>query len=218
MSRKSQRPRIAGLYLLTDASVGDVHALVRLVTAAIDGGAAIVQYRDKGDDRDRRYREAEAILEVCRRRDVLCLINDDVRLAAELGADGVHLGEHDASLAMARRTLGAERLIGISCYNSLERARAAAAAGADYVAFGAFYPSATKPGARRAQPALLTEAKRELTVPLVAIGGIDASNAGALIAAGADAVAVVGAVCHAADPAAAARAIASQFHSGTMIT
>src|SRR5690554_6063206 len=130
MSRKSQRRRIAGLYLLTDASVGDVHALVRLVTAAIDGGAAIVQYRDKGDDRDRRYREAEAILEVCRRRDVLCLINDDVRLAAELGADGVHLGEHDASLAMARRTLGAERLIGISCYNSLERARAAAAAGA----------------------------------------------------------------------------------------
>ena len=144
------------------------------------------------------------------RRRVALIVNDDVDLALASGAAGVHLGEHDADLASARARLGPCAIVGVSCYDSLGRARALAAAGADYVAFGAFHPSPTKPHARSATPALLREAKA-LGVPLVAIGGITAANGAALVEAGANYLAAISAIFAASDVRAAARAFAALF-------
>lgn len=201
------RARQNGLYAITDGPRPD---LLCVAEAALRGGAAVLQYRDKSTDAKRRHDEAAALLDLCRRRGVPLIINDDVELAAATAADGVHLGEHDGALAVARERLGPTALIGISCYDSLDRARAAAAAGADYLAFGAFHPSPTKPAARRATADLLVAAK-PLGLPLVAIGGITPDNAPALIAAGADFVAVISGVFGVADPEAAARRYATLF-------
>nr|WP_258867904.1 thiamine phosphate synthase [Alkalilimnicola ehrlichii] len=129
MANTIRRSTIAGLYVLTDAAVGDHRALAAFVEAVIGGGAQLIQYRDKGDDRTRRQREAKAILAVCRSHGVPLLINDDVELAAVVGADGVHVGKGDASLAQARTLLGPEAIVGVSCYDSLARAQEAAAGG-----------------------------------------------------------------------------------------
>ena len=160
--------------------------------------------------REQRVAQARVLAELCRSRDVLYIVNDDVELAAEVGAAGVHLGEHDGEVAVARARLGANGIIGVSCYDSLERARELVAAGADYLAFGAFFPSPTKPHARRASPELL-RAARAFSVPLVAIGGITPDNAAPVIAAGADFVAAISGVFGAADPAAAARRYCALF-------
>lgn len=192
-----------GLYAITDGPRAD---LVDAVRAALLGGATLVQYRDKTDDAPRRLREARALARLCAEFSVPLIVNDDVDLAVRCGAAGVHLGEHDADLASARARLGEHAIIGVSCYDALQHARDAAAAGADYLAFGAFFPSSTKPGARRATPALLRDA-RALGLPLVAIGGITPENGGALIAAGADLLAVVSGVFGATD----IRAAAEQF-------
>jgi thiamine-phosphate pyrophosphorylase len=180
--------RLAGLYAVTPDLV-DTSSLVAKVGAAVAGGAAIVQYRNKTAAPGLRVVQARALAQLCRGR-ALFIVNDDARLAAAVGADGVHVGESDGTLAEVRRDLGTSGLIGVSCYNDLARAQHFAAQGADYLAFGSFHPSNVKPGARRAAPALLARA-RPLGLPLVAIGGITAANAGALIAAGADAVAVI---------------------------
>jgi thiamine-phosphate pyrophosphorylase len=164
------------------------------VAEALAGGARAIQYRDKGTDGARRRREALELRTLCRQRGVPLLINDDVDLAAAVGADGVHLGRADLPLAEARRRLGPDALIGVSCYNELERALAARDAGADYVAFGRFHPSGTKPLAVQAEPDLLRRARPLVGLPLVAIGGITPENGGALIEAGADMLAVVGGV------------------------
>jgi thiamine-phosphate pyrophosphorylase len=143
------------------------------------------------------------------------IVNDDPQLARAVGADGVHIGRDDASITAARELLGPERIVGVSCYGDLAAARDAVAQGADYVAFGSFFASSTKPHAPRADPALLREA-RALGVPLVAIGGIDADNVRSLIDAGADAVAVISDVFDHAQPEDvrnAAQAIARQFHA-----
>lgn len=196
-----------GLYAITDGPRGD---LVDACAAVVNGGAVMLQYRDKTADRARRLAEARALAELCRRGNVALIVNDDVELADVVGAAGVHLGEHDGGIAAARARLGERAIIGASCYDSLEHARAAADAGADYLAFGAFFPSPTKPQARRATPDLLRAAK-PLGLPLVAIGGITADNAPALIAAGADFVAVISGLFGDADPAAAARRYAVLF-------
>ena len=201
-------PRLRGLYFVTP---GNAAGRLELVLAALRGGARIIQYRDKTDDTDARRREAEAILAQCRRADALCLVNDDVELCQAIGADGVHLGEADAAIDAARAGLGAGRIIGASCYNDLQHAHAAAAAGADYVAFGSVYPSATKPQARRADLNLLRTARRELEVPICAIGGITAENAAPVVAAGADMIAVIQGISAAPDPEAAARALQALF-------
>ncbi|MBK6727075.1 MAG: thiamine phosphate synthase [Xanthomonadales bacterium] len=198
-----------GVYLLTRAG-GDSAALCAGVAAALRGGVRIVQYRDKSGDRGLRREQAEALRALTRAHNALLIINDDVALAAAVDADGVHLGEHDGDLAAARTALGADAIIGASCYNDLARAEAAARAGADYLAFGAFFASTTKPGARRADPALLGAAAK-LLLPRVAIGGIDAHNARPLIAAGADAVAVLGAIWEADDREGAARELIQLF-------
>lgn len=203
------RPQLRGLYLLTREDETDA-SLFAGVSAALRGGARCVQYRDKSQNRERRQRQALGLLALCHQHQVPLIINDDVALAQRSGADGVHLGKDDVSVAEARACLGPQALIGVSCYDQLERARAATEAGADYLAFGAFFDSITKPNAIRADPKLLNRATR-FGLPLVAIGGIHAGNAAALIRAGADAVAILAAIWTAPDPTAAARAISDLF-------
>jgi len=194
-----------GLYLVTPEPLPDMALIARLLPHA-----ACLQYRSKLGAPDERHRQASALRALCNDAGVAFIVNDDVELAAAVGADGLHLGEHDADIAMARARLGPAAILGSSCYDDLTRAEAAAHAGADYVAFGAFFPSPTKPNARRATPQLLRDAVR-LGLPRVAIGGITPDNAEALVAAGADLIAVISGVFDAPDPVAAARACAAFF-------
>ena len=155
--------------------------------------------------------EARTIADLCRTRGVIFLVNDDVDLAVAAMADGVHLGRHDRDVATARSRLPANGLIGVSCYDRFDMALQAAAQGADYVAFGSFFPSPTKPEAVRAGPELLDRARRELSLPTVAIGGISPENGATLVRAGADMLAVISGVFAAPDVAAAARAYSNCF-------
>jgi thiamine-phosphate pyrophosphorylase len=198
---------LRGLYAISD---GGPH-LATSVEAAIRGGARLVQYRDKSADGSRRLREAKALLELCRGHGLPLIVNDDVALAAEIGADGVHLGKDDGRVQDARVRLGPRALIGVSCYDSLERALQAAHDGADYVAFGSFFASDSKPAAVRAPLALLTEARSRLSIPLCAIGGITPDNGTTLVAAGADMLAVIQGLFGAKDVAAAAKAYSELF-------
>jgi len=206
-------PLPRGLYAITD---GPRHDLIHACESALAGGARLLQYRDKTGASSRRRDEARALRTLCSAHGVALVVNDDVELAREVGADGVHLGEDDTVIAAARAILGPDAIIGASCYDSLERARRMAAAGADYLAFGAFFPSPTKPAARRATPELLVAA-RSLGRPLVAIGGITPDNAAPLVAAGADLIAAISAVFGASDVRSAASRFASLF-SRTMDT
>lgn len=198
-----------GLYLVT-REMADTDALLAIVRDAIAGGAALVQYRDKRVDHAARLAQATALRELCHAAGVPLIVNDDVSLAAASGAAGVHLGEDDASIAAARAALGVGAIVGVSCYDDPVRARIAAAEGADYVAFGAWFASPTKPNARNAGPAQLA-AVADLAVPRVAIGGITRDNARIPVAAGAHFVAVISDVFDADDPRAAAAAIAVHF-------
>lgn len=181
---------IKGLYLVTP-DCDDTELLCRQVEQALHGGVAIVQYRHKTASETLRLEQAGALLSICRRANVPLLINDYVALATALDADGVHVGQHDEAVIAARTLLGADKIVGASCYNRFELAEQAAAAGASYVAFGACYPSSTKPHAPRATLELFSRAKQSLAVPVVGIGGITLDNASPLIAAGADALAVI---------------------------
>ncbi len=199
---------IRGLYLIT-APAGD--GLIARVRLALDGGARLVQYRDKSGEEPLRVRQASALAALCRERGVPFLVNDDPALALRVEADGVHLGREDATLREARSLLGPEAIIGVSCYDRLQLAQRAEAEGADYVAFGSFYPSSTKPDALRAPLELLRRAREALHVPIVAIGGISPENGGRLIEAGADALAVIHGVFGQPDVLAAARRYARLF-------
>ena len=207
----SNQSRIAGLYAIADTQYLDDAQLPPAVSEAIAGGAHIIQYRDKKHAAADRARQAAELALLCRRLGVLFIINDDVTLTTEVRADGVHLGREDISLAQARELLGSQVIIGVSCYNELARAEAAQAEGADYVAFGSFFPSRTKPQAVRAGLELLCEAKQRLRIPVVAIGGITPENGAHLIAAGADALAVIEGVFGQADVRAAAERYARLF-------
>jgi thiamine-phosphate pyrophosphorylase len=200
-----------GLYAITDAALIPDDFLDVTVAEAIAGGARLIQYRDKSHAAARRFQQARTLLTVCRNGGVPLIINDDVELALAAGADGVHLGRDDQTPDAARRRLGTTALIGISCYNSLERALAAQHAGADYVAFGSFFPSPTKPQAAPADVALLREARRWLRIPIVAIGGITPLNGRALIEAGAAYLAVIHGVFGQPDCRLAARAYNDLF-------
>jgi thiamine-phosphate pyrophosphorylase len=203
------QPLRRGPYLVT-RETADTTALLRVVRAALRGGVVMVQYRDKSTDAARRTAQALALRAVCAEHAVPLLVNDDVELALRVRAAGVHVGEHDADPAAARAALGDSALVGVSCYDDLDRARTLAARGASYLAFGAFFSSGTKPNARRASPELL-RASAQWGLPRVAIGGITADNAAGLIAAGADLLAVVSEVFDAPDPERAARALARAF-------
>jgi len=195
--------KLAGLYAITpDEPRTDI--LVRKVDQALRGGASTVQYRNKTATPELRLEQARALATLCRAAGAAFIVNDDLELALELGADGAHLGADDGDLAAARRRLGQAKLLGASCYNRMELAEAAAHAGVDYLAFGSVFGSATKPGAVRVPLTIFAEARRGFDLPLVAIGGINLQNAPQVFAAGADAVAVISAVFDAGDIAASA--------------
>jgi thiamine-phosphate pyrophosphorylase len=204
------RREITGLYAVTP-DLADTPALVAAANAALEGGARLLQYRNKPAAAALRLSQARALLALCRKYRVPLVINDRLDLALEVPADGVHLGADDGPLATARERLGPARILGASCYDRLETALEAERLGADYVAFGSFFPSSVKPGAVRAPLTLLREAKRRLSVPVVAIGGITIDNAPQLIAAGADSVAVISALFDADDVAIAARRFSALF-------
>jgi len=214
-AQAARRVSISGLYALTP-ELEDTRLLIAQVTAALDGGAAAVQYRNKTAPAALRLTQAHALRALCADRGATFIVNDDIELALVSAADGVHLGRDDVSLGAARRCLGDKVLIGASCYDSLDRAEAAIGAGADYIAFGSFFASRVKPDAVRAAIWLLTAAKQRWSIPIVAIGGITPTNAQALVAAGADAVAVISALFDAANPegvVSAARAFSALFRS-----
>jgi thiamine-phosphate pyrophosphorylase len=189
---------IKGVYALTPDSINtkDLSGRVRLACA---GGISVLQYRNKVADAPLRLAQALALRAVTSEFGITFIVNDDAQLAASVNADGVHLGIADGSVHEARALLGKDKLIGVSCYNQLQLARDAVLAGADYVAFGAFYSSSVKPQAAVATLDLLRDARTEIHVPIVAIGGIDATNGADLVEAGADALAVISAVFDAAD-------------------
>ena len=185
-----RNPNLTGLYVITDHDLlGD--SLIAQASAAIKGGARILQYRDKTRDNARRISEAQTLASLCKQYQVIFLINDDVSLALEVDAEGVHLGQQDTDISLARAQLGAHKIIGITCHNDLKAAIQAEQKGADYVAFGRFFPSRTKPDAPPASLDILVQAKAQLQIPVAAIGGITPDNARQLIKAGADMLAVI---------------------------
>lgn len=198
-----------GLYAITPDEA-DTGRLLDRVEVVLSAGATWLQYRHKAATEKLRHEQASALRALCGVYGVPLIINDDWRLAAEIGADGAHLGEDDGELTMARHALGRDALLGASCYDDMALANGAVENGASYVAFGAFFASPTKPHARRAAPALLGDAGA-LGVPRVAIGGITPDNARPLIDAGADLLAVISGVFDAPDPAAATRAYLACF-------
>lgn len=203
---------VRGLYAVTP-DTENTESLVAHVSAAISGGVRIIQYRNKTATPELRLAQALALKSLCRDTGASLIINDHVELALAVDADGVHVGSGDTSYAAARRALGNDKLIGISCYNQLGLALAAESCGADYIAFGSFFPSRVKPGAVHAPADLLIEAKRALEVSIVAIGGITINNAPPLITAGADALAVISALFSAPDVTAAARSFTALFEA-----
>jgi thiamine-phosphate pyrophosphorylase len=204
------RWKVAGLYAITPDEP-DTARLQEKARRAIAGGARLVQYRNKSASAALKAEQVRALLRCCREAGVPLVINDDLALALESGADGLHLGRDDGDLALARRALGDGALLGASCYDRLDLAERAVALGADHIAFGSVFGSTTKPGAVSASLDLFRQARKRLPVPLVAIGGIKPENAGEAIAAGADAVAVISALFNAEDVQAAARQFSLLF-------
>jgi thiamine-phosphate pyrophosphorylase len=202
-SHKRNSP-IKGLYAITPDE-SDTAELLRKTRLALLGGARVVQYRNKAAGEALRLEQARVLRELTQEYSVPLIINDDARLARRVDADGVHLGSDDGSLSSTRAALGNGKLIGVSCYNRIALAHDAVRQGADYVAFGSFYASAVKPEAVTASPDLLRQARREIDLPLVAIGGITPLNCAQLLEAGANALAVISAVFNAEDIQGAAR-------------
>ena len=202
--------RIAGLYAITP-DLADTDDLLYRVRAALAGGARVLQYRNKSASTQLRLTQARALQALCAARGVPLIINDHLDLALAVDAAGLHLGGEDGDIAAARARLGPDKLLGVSCYDRLELAEAALAAGADHIAFGSFFTSSVKPDAVRPPLDLIGCASQRFTVPLVGIGGITPANAPQLITAGINAVAVISAVFSAPDIEAAAREFQSLF-------
>lgn len=187
---QSNLPSIQGLYAITP-DLEDTELLCRMVEASINGGASVIQYRNKVAKQPQLNSQASALLKLCRRHQIPLIINDYVELCLVLDADGVHIGGEDGDIAATKKRIGIDKILGVSCYGDFERAKSAVQQGADYVAFGACFPSGTKPNAPRAELNLFSQAKI-LKVPSVAIGGITLENVSNVINAGANAIAVIG--------------------------
>ena len=199
--------RMSGLYGITDPALTPGEALLPACAAALRGGMRVLQYRDKGADAHTRRTRADQLRQLTRDANALLIINDDTELARACGADGVHLGQSDGDIGAARALLGESAIVGVTCHDSRHLAMVAAEQGADYVAFGAFFPTGTKTPKSRAEPEILAWWSELMETPCVAIGGITVENAPALVAAGADFLAVVAGVWEYGDgPAAAVRA------------
>lgn len=178
---------VSGLYGVTQDGSSNLYQQVK---QALQGGAQVIQYRDKQSDSDQRLQDAQRLKSLCDEYAAIFIVNDDIDLALQVDADGVHVGKDDGDIVAIKQRLG-DKILGVSCYNSLTLAQKAEQLGADYVAFGRFFVSQTKPDAIQAEPNLIVEAKSRLRVPVVAIGGIKLNNAKQLIDAGVDAIAVV---------------------------
>jgi len=185
-----ERIPLRGLYAITPSD-SLLPRLSALVSSALAGGVRYVQYRNKFAPAPLKRAQAAELLRICRAADARLIVNDDLWLALEIGADGAHLGKEDGDIRMARQALGSHRILGVSCYNDIGRAEAAAAAGADYIAVGSVFASTTKPDASRASLDFLSDVKRRIQLPVAAIGGITLKNAKEVVAAGADMVAVI---------------------------
>ena len=212
MTSLRQNLRIRGLYAITPDEPDTVE-LIRKVNQALLGGAQTIQYRNKAANVELRIEQASELRKLTENFSVPLIINDDAALAQQVDADGVHLGGDDGSIADARALLGSGKLIGVSCYNLMELAREAVLKGADYVAFGSFFASTVKPDAVVAGLELLHQARREIAVPLVAIGGITVERGGRLLNEGANALAVISAVFDVADIQAAAHQFSALKYS-----
>lgn len=196
----------SGVYLIADAGLLPAGGGGDVIAPLLEAGVALVQYRCKHGGGDARRRQAAALQDVCRRFAVPLIVNDDIGLAADLGADGVHLGKDDGSVAAARRQLGGGAIIGVSCYGSAARAARARDDGADYVAFGSVFASPTKPRAARLSLETLRKHAQNCALPVCAIGGIGPDNARAVWECGVDLIASASGVLTAADPRAAVAA------------
>jgi thiamine-phosphate pyrophosphorylase len=183
--------KLTGLYAITDNNLIPKERFIDTVEQAIIGGAKIIQYRDKSDNKKLRFEQAHALNQLCHQYQIPLIINDDVELAQQVNAQGVHLGKDDVSLLTARAALGNEAIIGVSCYNQLPLAIKAIEEGATYIAYGRFFPSHIKPNAVHASIDLIHQTRQQLNRPLVAIGGITPDNGNELIKAGVDCLAVI---------------------------
>ena len=192
--------------------MADLNTLIQKTQSAIEGGAFMVQYRSKIQDHDVKMQQCAAILRLCREYEIPCIVNDDVDMCRVLEADGVHLGENDHNIAEVRSILGEYAIIGSSCYDQLERAKQAQKEGASYVAFGAMYPTSTKPNAPRATIGLLREANSQIQIPIVAIGGITVNNAHDVIETGVDAIAVINSLYESHSIKETAETLSQMFH------
>lgn len=200
-----------GLYAITP-DLNDTAELLRRVELALRGGAVVLQYRNKLASPVLALAQAQALRTLTQQYAACFIINDSIDLMLQVDADGVHLGGDDGDLQLARQRLPAGKLLGTSCYNDLSLATKAVAAGADYVAFGAVFVSGTKPNARRASPELIRAARGDIAVPIVGIGGITPDNASEVITAGAENIAVIGALFDADDILQTAQAFNRLFH------
>ena len=189
--RNPHTDKLNGLYAITDENLITEDNFRLSVESALQGGSKIIQYRDKSNDQKKRFQQASLLRALCTEYDAICLINDDIKLAESVGADGIHLGKDDVTISRARQVLGNNCIIGISCYNELDLAIEAEKNHADYVAFGAMFSSSTKPEARSAKLELISQAKQKLSIPVCAIGGITEKNIHQLIQQGADMTAVI---------------------------
>jgi thiamine-phosphate pyrophosphorylase len=205
------RAALKGLYLVTP-DWDDTRKLLEVTELALKGGIALLQYRHKTADAAQRQQQAESLLALCRRYNVPFIINDYIDLCLSLNADGIHVGGTDAAVADVRNMIGPDKILGASCYGSLEMAHAAEKAGASYVAFGGFYPSKVKKYPVTTPPAIVTDWKAQGTVPSVVIGGMTRDNSESLVRNGADMVASISSIYLADDPQAAAREFSALFH------
>lgn len=183
--------KLSGLYVITDANLIAPKKFTTNVRKALEGGARIIQYRDKSNHHELRWQQAQAVVSLCREFNAVSIINDDIELAKIVNADGVHIGMDDESIELTRSQLGDDKIIGASCYADLDRAATAISASANYIAFGSIYSSPTKPQASVAGIEILCQAKKQFNVPIVAIGGIQPANMPELINTGVDSVAVI---------------------------
>lgn len=203
--------RLHGLYSVTDEKLIVPEQFSATIKQILQGGGKIIQYRNKSNNENLRKHQAIELKRLCNQYKALFIINDDVELARQVKADGVHLGQNDSSISQARTALGKQAIIGVSCYNRFDLAQQAQNEGADYIAFGAFFPSAIKPEACVADIKLLIQAKQQLSIPVCAIGGINIDNAAQLVTNGADMIAVISGLLTQKDIASSAQKLSALF-------